>query len=672
MKNIRKSRILTAMALLSCSTAFAQSPRTHRIDSVSITSSRVPVSLSNSARIVSVLDSTAISGLPAVSINDVLKYAAGVDVRQRGDMGVQTDISVRGGTSDQIAIFLNGINICDPQTGHNAADFPVDPGEIDRIEILSGPAGVAYGSSSLLGAVNIVTKTPESDFVKARVEGGSYGYANAGIGVGLVTGKVSNSISANILRSDGFSRNSQGGLNGDYKAVKAFYSGRYSSTRLDLDWQAGVSDRAFGSNTFYSPKFDDQFEHTLKTFASLRAETKGTVHLTPTLYWNRTEDRFELFRGAPDKSPFNHHRTNVFGAGLNAWVESAIGKTAAGFELRHEDIISTNLGEPLAEGKPIPGTALSYGKGLNRTNHSIFLEHNLNVGNFSASAGIAAIRNTGNDEPFRFYPGANAALRFADNWKAYVSYNSSLRMPTFTELYYSVGGHSADKNLKAEKMQSVEGGLRYSRAGVNLVASAYYNHGSDLIDWIKDKTEGDDAQWKSVNYTRINSFGQEISLRMDFQQMLLRERLPLKSLELSYSHIDQDKELGENILSKYALEYLRHKFVARADFRICKGLTLNATWRWQDRVGNYERYDGLSPTGEIVPFSPYSILDAGLYWSIPDLFQGSATGRFLSDARLYIEANNLLDVRYFDYGNIPQPGIMVKGGLSLTISSGTP
>lgn len=59
----------------------------------------------------------------AQTINDVLKLATGVDVRQRGGFGVQTDISINGGTFDQIAIFLNGVNISNPQTGHNASDF---------------------------------------------------------------------------------------------------------------------------------------------------------------------------------------------------------------------------------------------------------------------------------------------------------------------------------------------------------------------------------------------------------------------------------------------------------------------------------------------------------------------------------------------------------------------
>ena len=84
------------------------------------------------------MDSTAISSLPVVSVNDVLKFVAGVDVRQRGDMGAQTDISMRGGTSDQIAVYLDGINICDPQTGHNAMDIPLDVNDIERIEQSQG------------------------------------------------------------------------------------------------------------------------------------------------------------------------------------------------------------------------------------------------------------------------------------------------------------------------------------------------------------------------------------------------------------------------------------------------------------------------------------------------------------------------------------------------------
>ena len=127
------------------------------LEEVSVTGSRAPLTKSQAARMVTVLDRADIAQAPVQSINDLLKYAIGVDVRQRGPIGAQTDISIRGGTSEQIILLLNGINICDPQTGHNAMDLPVDLSDIVRIEVIEGPAGRIYGTSSLVGAVNIVT-----------------------------------------------------------------------------------------------------------------------------------------------------------------------------------------------------------------------------------------------------------------------------------------------------------------------------------------------------------------------------------------------------------------------------------------------------------------------------------------------------------------------------------
>jgi len=620
------------------------------LDSVSVTGSRVQMTLGKSARIVTVIDSSSIAALPVQSVNDLLKYAAGVDVRQRGEMGAQTDISVRGGTFDQIAIFLNGINICDPQTGHNAVDLPVDINEIERIEVLSGPAGVAYGSSSLLGAINIITKEVSGPALGAHLEGGSYGYLNAGVRGGHSNGRLSNQLSAGYMRSDGSSRSSDGRLNADYQTYKVFYNGKYIHELADVKWSAGMTSRDFGSNTFYSAKFDNQFEHTLKTFFSLQAETRGKLRFSPKVYWNRMQDRFELVRGDSGKVPFNYNRTSVWGASVDGYVETVIGKTAFGVEMRNEDLISTNLGDPLSVPKPIHKADTSYGKGLNRTNISIFLEHSVLWRNLSASAGVAAVKNTGNEDDFKFYPGVNLSYRFAGDWKAYASYNSSLRMPTFTELFYSVGGHKADRNLKAEKMQALEGGIRFSKPWISAVATVYYNMGSDMIDWVKNLSEGEDAPWRSVNYTKINTFGQEFSLRMDIPSLLMRKSFFVRTIDLSYSHISQNKDLGADKQSKYALEYLRHKAVAHVGFNIWKSLGADLSWRWQDRVGNYERYDKLAPTGQMVSYKPYSLVDLRFAW----------TRKIYS---VYLEANNLLDHTYYDYGNIPQPGITVKAGI---------
>lgn len=617
----------------------------YELEEVEVTGSRVPLTVSQAARIVTVLDREAIAAAPVQSINDLLKYAAGVDVRQRGDMGVQTDISIRGGTFDQITILLNGINICDPQTGHNAADFPIELSEIERIEVLEGPAGRVYGTSSLVGAINIVTRTAKDSGAEVFADGGSYGYFKGGAMVSHVKNGLSNQVSGSYSRSDGFSRSKAGNLNADFKYARLFYQGRYENDQVDVRWHAGFTNKDYGANTFYSTLSDEQFEHVRKYYTAVQAETKGDVyHFKPSVYWSRSDDRFEFYRGMPEKSPFNYHQTDVYGVNLNNYIQTFLGKTAFGAEFRNEGVRSTSLGEPLNSPVKVPGTDADFTLGLNRTNLSFHLEHNIVLRRFTLSAGVIAVKNTGNEMNFRFYPGVDASYQFARDWKVYASYNTSLRMPTFTELYYSVGGHKADKYLKPEEMQAVEVGVKYLRPGIRGTLSLYRYHGTDMIDWIKDISQGDDASWQSVNHAVINTMGAEASVLVDIRELMQRDAF-VRSVNVSYSYIDQDKETTPNLQSKYALEYLRHKFVAQANFRIWKLLEMNVSYRWQDRMGNYQKGNSM------VSYEPYSLVDARFTWNA-------------SQYKIYVEGNNLLNKTYYDHGNIPQPGIWIRAGAS--------
>ena len=624
------------------------------LDDVEVTGSRAPLALGQAARMVTVLSREEIQAAPVQSINDLLKMAVGVDVRQRGPIGAQTDIGIRGSTSEQITILLNGINICDPQTGHNAFDLPCDVSDIVRIEVLEGPAARVYGTSSLVGAINVVTRQNEKLEMRNekwngnfRIEGGSFGYfSTAGrISLPSAINHLTSSLSASFTRSDGYSRAKSDALNADYSGGKAFYQGGYSNDDLHVKWHAGISTKGFGSNTFYSAKYDEQYEKTTKLFTALQGDVRCKMyegrgksyelHLKPNIYWNRSYDRFELIRGSEEKVPFNHHRTDVFGINLNSYFDWAAGRTAFGAEFRNEDIVSSNLGEPLNN----PYGHYKYG--LNRSNLSFHLEHNILLRRFTLSAGFVAVKNTWNEMSFKLYPGIDASLRLDDHWKVYASYNSSLRMPSFTELYYSVGGHKADKYLKPEEMQAVEGGVKYSSRWLTAQASIFHHHASNMIDWVMDIREADPV-WQSVNHTKVNTLGEEFSLSMDLANII---HLPSSILHLSYCHLHQQKLEADYLQSQYSLEYLRHKLTAQLRMCLTEELELTLGYRWQDRMGQYTTIDG-----EIKDYHPYSIIDARLSWT-------------KNSHSIYIEGNNLTGHRYVDYGNVPQPGCWITGGL---------
>ena len=608
------------------------------LENVEITGSRAPLALGQAARMVTVLTRQEIQAAPVQSINDLLKMAVGVDVRQRGPIGAQTDVSIRGGTSEQITILLNGINICDPQTGHNAFDLPCDISDIERIEVLEGPAGRVFGTSSLVGAINVVTRRNEKGERRnekwegaARIEGGSYGYLSTSGRVGI----ANHSLSANYTRSDGYSRSKAGALNSDYQGGKAFYQGGFDGEQVKLNWHAGLSIKGFGSNTFYSAKYDEQYEKTTKLFTALKTNGQWSMfNVQCATYWNRSYDRFELIRGKEDKVPFNHHRTDVFGVNLNSYFDWQLGRTAFGAEFRNEDIVSSNLGEPLHEEKG------KYKYGLNRSNLSFHLEHNILLQNFTLSAGFIAIKNTWNEMPFTLYPGIDASYRIGNHWKVYASYNESLRMPSFTELYYSVGGHKADKYLKPEELRAVEGGVKYSSQGLNVKASIFHHHARNMIDWVMDTRETDPV-WQSVNHTKVNTFGQEI---------MVNGQWSLFNGQLSYCHLHQNKSEAEYLQSQYSLEYLRHKVTAQLTTQLTEKLEVTMGYKYQDRMGSYTNTEG-----EVKSYHPYSVIDAKATWK-EDTYS------------IYIEGNNLTGHRYVDYGNVPQPGAWVIAGVKIAFN----
>ena len=611
------------------------------LDEVSVTGSRAPLTKSQAARMVTVLDRKAIAQAPVQSVNDLLKYAVGVDVRQRGPIGAQTDIGIRGGTQDQIILLLNGINICDPQTGHNAMDLPVDLSEIIRIEVIEGPAGRIYGSSSLVGAINIVTKPTLPSVVHA--EAGSYGYANVGGRVAF-GGKASHSVSANYSRSDGWSRAKSGTLNTDYSGTKAFYQGQYDDDDVRLNWHVGLADKGWGSGTFYAtPKWqaDNQYEHTTKLYTAIQGETKrGRLHFAPSIYWNQNRDRYEGYRNQPEKMKYNYNRTDVYGVNLNAYFDWAAGRTAFGGELRNEDLVSGNLGEPLNQTHHIAGTDRDYTLGLNRTNISGYLEHNVLLNQLTISAGLVAVKNTWSNMNMTVYPGIDLSYRPTPAVTLHAACNTSLRMPSFTEMYYKLQGYKADPHLKPEEMTAVEGGVSWNQKCLIVSANLWYHHGRNMIDWIMDTSLGDDAVWQSVNHTKVNSIGFETAVQLNVKN---------SKFNVSYSYINQEKEQEAHIVSQYALEYLRHKLIANALIPIADKLKLSLNYRWQDRVGQYTDFDG-----RVQDYKPFGLLDARLTWS-PQPW------------KLYVEANNVLDKRYADFGHVEQPGRWVIAGFAIQL-----
>jgi len=317
----------------------------YNLDEIEVSAQRAPVTYSQAARIISVIEREEIEAAPVSSIQDLLEYALGVDIRQRGTYGVQADVSIRGGSFDQTLILLNGINLSDPQTGHHNLNVPVSLKSVKRIEILNGPSARVYGPNAFSGAINIVTEPDAEESVTLDVAFGDNSLRDLTASANLKAGSLTSFLAASNTSSSGYIENT------DFDTYNIYYHGRLKTEPATLNFQAGYTDKAFGANSFYTPKYPNQFEATKTTFASVQMETGKKLHFTPAAYWRRHQDRFELFRDNPASwyAGHNYHMTDVFGLNLNTWFQSSLGKTAFGAEFRSENIWSNVLGEALGD-----------------------------------------------------------------------------------------------------------------------------------------------------------------------------------------------------------------------------------------------------------------------------------------------------------------------------------
>ena len=600
---------------------------------VTVSGTMAPLTQLQAARIVCVLTRQEIEQAAAQSVNDLLKLVTGVDVRQRGGFGIQTDISIDGGTCEQATLLLNGIDIGNPQTGHLSADFPVSISDIERIEVLEGAASRVYGGQSFGGAINIVTRKDRTSGIEVTARGGSYGTAEGETRITLTTKRLANYISGGGGRSDG------GTLNSSWQKGQLFYQGDYDDDALHLDWQFGFSKKSYGANTFYSANYPDQYERNRRLMTSISAETKGKFHFTPQVFWNRSYDHFELVRGTSFGE--NFHRADVYGIRAGGHFNWSLGKTAVLALIRHEDILSTNLGKDIAP-EDVHGL---YTRNDNRTTVSFSLEHNVLLNRWTISAGLMASMTSSIDHHFRLYPGIDIAYRPTADWKVLFSYNKGFRLPSFTELYYKSPTHEGNRDLKPEHNHSLSLGVLHRRNGVEASARCFYHRGTQMIDWVM---YAPDDIYHTAAFD-LDNVGVQVQGKV-IPSELFDCNTWVRSFSAGYTFIHQKKHDAEGVVkSNFAMEYLRHKFAMSLSHRIVSRLSMSWDFRWQDRVGSY-----LSD-GKLVGYHPYALLDAKLQWDAPKY-------------QVYVQATNITNHHYYDLAAVPQPGIWVMAGARLKLS----
>ena len=418
------------------------------------------------------------------------------------------------------------------KAGHLGLILPIDIEAINRVEILNGPAAQLYGANAFSGAINFISIPAEINSAKITATYGEYGFFSASATVNLSEKHFRNLLFFSNSKSDGYASNT------DFQKTSIYYQGQVLTKEGVFDVQFGYSDRAFGANGFYTPKFPDQFEENQMTFGSLSFKSGSKIKSQSKIYWRRLRDRFELFREdnkwyriqngitisndtsrtAYDTitwySQHNHHINDVFGMDVNLETRTKIGVTSLGWHLRSENIISNNIGYDRSILIPVRGyDSTYYTKSDSRAVFDLYAEQTIDLKPFFIAA-IASINwNSFSPDEIHFLPGIDLRFDITRQFSAIASYNYTIGLPTFTDLHYRDPNNQGNLDLKAYTQNSVEGGLRWVYDANMITSNCFFNFGKGIIDWVWLSS---DSIFRPINIDNFSARGIEISSLHNF------------------------------------------------------------------------------------------------------------------------------------------------------------
>jgi iron complex outermembrane receptor protein len=611
-------------------------------EEIIVIANRVPTTYTDAARIVYTINQRELINLPSNNISDILTILPGTDTRQRGAMGVQTDISIRGGTFDQTLILVDGVKVSDPQSGHHSMNLPISKEDIERIEILEGPGSRVLGTNAYSGAINIITKKNGNTSANIAINGGQNGYYDffaSGNYQYDSTNLFNNYLSINKNGSSGYTDNT------DFQILNLLYKTNLNTQIGNFEGILGYNDRSFGANSFYSPDFPNEFEQTQTTFSYLKySKNFNSIIVNGNINWRKHQDKFELFRSNPASwySGHNYHLTNIFGTEINTTLISEIGFTSIGLEYKNENIKSNILGNSTGDTIPVGGDNNAFfTKEAKREISNIYFEQVYHNDKLSLSGGLLA--NYTSNYQWNFYTGFDLGYKLDEVFRVVSSLNQSLRMPTFTDLYYADPSNKGNPNLEPEKAVAFEIGLKANTEYLSSFLSIYQRFGSQTIDWVR---QNDTAIWKSMNITDLNTFGFDFCISYSFSEQFF---IPVKFITINYSYVDLNKN-SSSYTTNYSMDYLKNKVMINIEHRILSELGINWKLSLIDRNGSY--YDSFSKSDK--EYKPYFMLDVKLFFSFDSI-------------NLYLEATNLTNIKYVEHNKIPTPDRWLIFGIKYSI-----
>jgi outer membrane cobalamin receptor len=639
---------LGAAFIVFATLAGAQAEPSYELDSVVVTASRIRESSAETPPAVSVVTREDMDARGVATVADALALVPGLGLSEKGAEGSQVSVSLRGSTTNQVLVLVDGLRINDALSGLvDLSRIPLE--SVERIEVMRGGGSSLHGGDALGGVVNVVTKRGRSPLAIAFENGGylpaarvagfgfekeskaaraaslvdsqrislSWGPALGGAALRMAASAARAANAYTYIDSNGEPRERENasllGADASLGATAALWGGSLSADAYGSIGRVGVP----GTEAIPTPRARE-------TDASARIALKygaerflsDLLSLDAGLHAEYTGLDYE---DAAAPSNDGRHDALAVGLELSQRAYAADGLTLAyGGSAAYAAARSDTVGSPRRlQGAAFAEAAFSLGKLSFRP--SIRYDY---YSDFSARHPLGGLAGA-----------AGASYRLSGEDSLKLNLSRSYRVPTFNDLYWpSSGGAEGDPSLEPETAYGIDAGLERRLGSLRYSASAYLRYSRDVILW----QPGADGIWRPSNFGAALYPGLEQEL-----EARLSERY---AISINYSFL-------RSYVASGGLSPVDDKRLPMTPMHSLKGSLAyegrGLSWSASARYASL-RY--LKPAN--VAYLPaYFTLDALLRWKASAVISA------------YIAGDNLFDERYEIIDGYPMPGTRIRLGI---------
>jgi len=492
--------IASSLVVLSFAAA-AQAPRPATLDPVAVTASRSPQPIADLLADLTVIGADEIQRSGVQSLAELLQRQPGVEITMNGGPGSTSGAFLRGANRGQTLVLIDGLRVGSASVGATSLEaIPLD--QIDRIEILRGPASSLYGADAIGGVIQVFTKRAQGSVFggSASASYGTYETRNATATLRGAMGPLELSATGGGTRSRGYNAIVNPG-NFSYNDDPDGYATENASVSARLPWATGQEVTAQYFRNRLNNQYDGGAGSDDRTITTLEAWSVATR--------NRIGERWTsivtIGEGSDDSVsqtgfgdyPFKTTQRQYF------WqndVTLPVGTASVILE-RREEHLSTNDDFAVTD----------------RDTNSITGVYQMRYQSLALQANLRYDRS--NQYGGETTGGIAVGWQVSPAWRVTAGYSTGFKAPSFNDLYYPF---FSNPDLVPETARNVEAGAYWTSAAGEVRwqarAVGYYNRVENLIVFqcdadfnclpqnvddatLKGVTLGLDVTWRATRVT---------------------------------------------------------------------------------------------------------------------------------------------------------------------------